>query len=253
MAAADWARIPAGEALARAVQGEGADFAVRTRALVAAGPLLTLQAEFARAQAVLEEALALAQQRQDPAATAEAHTYLGLRAVLAGDVAESAQRLREALRRWEALGDSHGLGLTLFYLGLAADTTFNLSSTADTMGDAVAAAHYAAALQWLGGAGDAQSAGFVHCYLGVVEWRRGDLPDAVEQVQAGVQTSVTLQDRWLLSIGAQVTVVLVGARADPAAWARLLGAADILAQATGATLVWQRSPTGQKVGGLREQ
>ncbi len=232
------------EALARALQGEGADFAVRTRALVAAGPLLTVQADFARAQAVLEEALALAQQRQDPAATAEAHTYLGLRAVLAGDVAESARRLQEAVRRWEALGDPHGLGETLFYLGYAADVAVHA---------AAAAARYTAALQQFGAVGDAQGAGFVHCYLGVVEWRRGDLPDAVAHIQAGVQTSVTLQDRSLLTIGAQATVVLVGARADPAAWARLLGAQDVLAQATGGTFVRERMQTGQDVAGLHER
>ncbi len=55
------------EALARAPQGDdeesaaGVDSAARTRALVAAGPLLMVQAEYARARAVLKEALALAE------------------------------------------------------------------------------------------------------------------------------------------------------------------------------------------------
>jgi predicted ATPase/DNA-binding CsgD family transcriptional regulator len=228
------------EALARAPEAQAS---VRTRALVAAGAILTVQGDVARARAVLEEGLALAQQQQDPTDIAHVHTEMGLGAVFAGDVEEATRRLHEALRRWEALGNPEGLGETLFYLGLAADTT----------GDAAAAAaHYTAALQRFGAAGDAHFAGFVRCYLGVIMWKRGDLPRAVEQVQAGVQASVTLRDPWLLSFGAQATAALVGARADPAAQARLLGATDALAQGTGATPVWERMPAGQDVGGLRE-
>jgi predicted ATPase len=202
------------EALARAPQGEGVDLAARAHALVAAGPLFMMQADYARARAALEEALALAQQRQDPAAAAEASAYRGLATVLAGDVEEGTRRLHEALRCWEALGDAYGLGETLLYLGYAADMT----------GDApAAAAHYTAALGRLGAAGNVQHAGFVHCYLGVTEGKRGDLPRAVAQVQVGLQTSVTLRDRWLLSYAAQAAVALVGAHAQPSARARLLG------------------------------
>jgi predicted ATPase/DNA-binding CsgD family transcriptional regulator len=225
--------------------GEGPDPAVRIRALVPAGGLLVVQGEVVRARAVLEEALALAEQRQDPAATAQALTYLGLGSVIAGDVAEGIRRVREARRRWETLGAPYGLGLALLYLGYAADA----------MGDtAAAAAHYAAALQQFGAAGDAHLAGFVHCFLGVVAWKRGELPAAVAQVQAGLQTSLTFRDRWLLSIGAHTTVALVGDRAEPARCARLLGATDALAQATGATtFVWESVPAGQDVLGLRER
>jgi predicted ATPase/transcriptional regulator with XRE-family HTH domain len=232
------------EALARAPQGEGVDLAARTHALVAAGPLFIVQAEYMRARDALEEALRLAERRQDPWATAAASAYLGLGMVLAGDVEGGMQWLQDALRCWEALGDSDGLGETLLYLGYAADEK----------GDApAAAAHYAAALDRLGDAGNAQHAGFVHCYLAVTEWKRGDLPRAVAQVQAGLQTSTTLRDRWLLSYAVQATVVLVRSHARPAAWERLLGAADALAQATGATLAWERLPGGPDVAGLREQ
>ena len=71
------------EALARAPQsGEDeaereVDSAARTRALIAEGPLLMVQAQYTRARAVLKEALALAERRQDPTAIAEASTYLG--------------------------------------------------------------------------------------------------------------------------------------------------------------------------------
>jgi hypothetical protein len=65
---------------------------------------------------------------------------------------------------------------------------------------------------------------------------------------------VTLRDRWLLSFAAQATVVLVGSRAQPAAWERLLGAADALGQATGgATFNWEHLPGAEQVVELREQ
>jgi predicted ATPase/transcriptional regulator with XRE-family HTH domain len=235
------------KALAPAPHGEGGtevDSAARIHALIAAGPLLMVQADYARAREVLKEALTLAQQRQDPIAIAGASTYLGHATVVAGDVEEGKQWLQEAVRRWEALDDPHGLGETLFYLGYAADV----------MGDAAAAAtHYTAALSGLGNAGNAQHAGFVHSYLGVVEWRRGNLPRAVTHIEAVLRTSVDLRDRWLLSFAAQATAVLVGSHAQTATWAHLLAAADALAQATGgASFGWEHLPGAHDVAGLRE-
>ena len=112
------------EALARVSRergGAGLDSAARTRALIAAGPLLMVQAEYARSRLVLKEARVLAEQRHDPPATAEATTYLGHATTVAGGWREGRRLLQEAVRRWEALEDPHGLGETHFYLGYAAD------------------------------------------------------------------------------------------------------------------------------------
>src|SRR5262249_21999944 len=106
------------EALARVPHGERVDPGMRIRALVALGALLAVHGALARALVMLEEGLALAAQRQDVAAIAEALTYLGLCQVLAGEVAEGSRQLQEALPRWEAMGNSHGVGLTRYYLGL---------------------------------------------------------------------------------------------------------------------------------------
>jgi predicted ATPase/DNA-binding CsgD family transcriptional regulator len=239
------------EALARAAAAgaageaiEATDSSVRTRALLFAGALLPLRGEFARARAVLGEALALAERWQDPAAAAWTHTYLGLGAVTGGEVPEATRLLGEARRRWEPVGDAHGLGETRFFLGVAADLA----------GDAAAAAaHYAAALEQLSTIGDVQGVAYAHCYLGVAEWKRGELSSAVTHIWAALRTGIALRDRWFLGAGAQVAVALVSERADPAARARLLGAADALAQASGATFVWVRMPGGQDVAGLRER
>jgi tetratricopeptide (TPR) repeat protein len=136
-------------ALARAPQGAAADPAVHARTLVAAGHALLVQGAGARARAVLEEGLALAERHGDPAAVADAHIYLGVGPVLAGE-AEAGQRLlREALRRWEALGNPERLAEALFSLGLAAEATGDAAAAAaryaDALGRAEAAGDKAAA------------------------------------------------------------------------------------------------------------
>src|SRR5260370_40568812 len=72
-------------------------------------------------------------------------------------------------------------------------------------------------------------------------------------MRAGLEVSVALQDRWLLSIGALAALAIVGERADLARRARLLGAADVLRQGTGAMPVWERVAVDQGVARLREQ
>src|SRR5262249_42747640 len=142
--------------------------------------------------------------------------------------------LREAVRRWEALGEPHGLGEALLYLGYAADvggarrpprrTTrrpragWARRATGSARGSAPASP---------GGAGGGG----------------GELASAVGHIRAALRTSVALRDRWLLVFAAQATVVLVRSRARPAAWERLLGA----------TFGWEHVPGAEHVAGLREQ
>jgi len=232
------------EALARAPRGEGSDADARASALLVAGALLVLRGEFAQAQATLGEALKLAEQWRDPAAAAMAFTYLGIGAVYAGEITEGVHLLQEALRRWTALGAPAGLGQTLFYLCVTAEGTDDVEG---------AAKRYSAALEQLEAAGDAQYAGIVQSFLGVVEWRHGKLPSAVERIRAAVRTANALRDRFLLSFASQAAVALGEARAEPAQWACLLGAYDALKQATGATFAWEHMPAGQDVADLLER
>jgi predicted ATPase/DNA-binding CsgD family transcriptional regulator len=233
------------EALAHAPQGESdSPEETRARALLFAGAFLVLRGEFAQALAALREALTLAEQWREPAAAAMAFTNLGIGVVFAGETAEGTRLLQEAQRRWTALGARAGLGQTLFYLGLAAEASGDVEG---------ATTYYAAALEELDASGDAQYAGIVCCFLGVVEWRRGELPSAVERIRVAVRTSTALRDRFLLSFAAQAAVAFGEARAEPAQWAHLLGAADSLKQATGATFAWDHMPAGQDVAGLRER
>ncbi len=63
--------------------------------------------------------------------------------------------------------------------------------------------------------------------------QRGDMPDAVRHLRAGIGESEYLRDRWVLSDGAHATLVVVGEQGDPLECARLLGAATALKQAAG--------------------
>ncbi len=222
------------EGLARAPAGKGADLAVRTRALLAAGPLLAVQTEFARARAVLEEGLALAQQRQEATDIAHALTYLGLLAVVHGDMAAALRSLAEARVRWEDLGERFFLGLTLNLLG----------AVAFAQGDYVQAeALVAAALERMAAAGEKREAGITHVNYAVIAWQRGDPLRAASHLRVGLHTSVALQDRFLLAQSVRPILGLTGEHIDPEWQARLLGAADTLGQATGGTLnFYERLP-----------
>jgi DNA-binding CsgD family transcriptional regulator/tetratricopeptide (TPR) repeat protein len=193
---------------------------------------------------VLDEAHALAQQRGDRLDIAQCLTYLGAYAAYAGEWTESVRLLQDALSHWEELGDPFQIGYTLFYLG----------TTAFLQGDyEEAASLQSAAVACYDSIGDARSSHSVQFYLALAVRKLGDIPRAVNLVQAGLQVSMTFQDHWLLGLGVQAALVLIGDTADPERCARLLGAADALRQATGFTpSAWERL-SGQSILSLREQ
>jgi len=87
----------------------------------------------------------------------------------------------------------------------------------------------------------------------VIAGRRGHLPAAARHVRAGIEASLALRDRRLLSSGTYAALTLLGEHADPAQRARLLGAWDALVQATGAPPLWAQVSVDQGVVGLRER
>jgi DNA-binding CsgD family transcriptional regulator len=180
-----------------------------------------------RSQVALEEALALARERQDPHDIAESFTHLGVRAVIAGELNEGVRLLNEALGRWQDLGESGNdfqVGTTLLYL----------SGAPVAQRDFQEAASFASrALSRHEASGDIHSASAVRSYLAVILQQLGDLPRAVQLVREGLQGSRIYEDRWLLTIGAEATLLLAGDRADPEKRARLVGAGEALSQALG--------------------
>ena len=230
-----------GEALTHAPADASA---ARTRVLLLRGLFFTYQGDLERARTNLEEALALADQRHDPAAVAEALTDLGIQALFAGDPAEGVRLGREALARWEDLGDAYHGAVALYLLGSLAFAQGN---------DADAIALLLDALKRFEAVQDLRQAGNVRFNLAATVARFGDLPRAVDYVRAGLEAGLALQDRWLLSAGAHAALAIVGERADSAPGAQLLGAVDALSQAMGATFSWERMPQWTSVVRLRER
>jgi serine/threonine-protein kinase PknK len=235
------------EALDRALGASTeADTAVRASALVELGAILNEQGELDRAKGVLEEALALAQQRQDAVAIAKALTALGTRATFAGDGTVGARLLREALHRWQELGgDPHYIVTTLFFLSIAA-------SLLEEDEDATTLALQA--LDWAETGGDDLLLGSAHLLLAVLARRCSEVSRAIGHIRRGLEVGVAFHDRWLLSVGARVELAQLGERADLARRARLLGASDALGQASSAPIgMWERLVADPNIARLREQ
>ncbi|HEX6542860.1 MAG TPA: LuxR C-terminal-related transcriptional regulator [Ktedonobacterales bacterium] len=221
-----------GEALSRAPQGERGDPDVQTRALLSAGPLSACLGELKQARAYLDEALALARQRQDSFSIVRSLIYQGMSPLLAGqDLA--VPLLEEALGHTRVFGEPDHLGILLFYLGVALQAQGHTDP---------AAARFTEALELLEAAGDARVAGAVHVHLGaLLGHQQGDWSSALHHLRIGLATSVNLQSRWLLSQIAWTVQALPGDRGDPGARAQLLGATEALRHAMGAGRpAWER-------------
>jgi predicted ATPase/DNA-binding CsgD family transcriptional regulator len=243
------------EALACMQQSAPAEVALnvvaRARTLLGLGPLLAQRKDCAPAQAALEEALSLARQLgMAPADLARALMYLGGHALVSRDWTKSARLLREALERWEEIGDAHFIGLTLWLLGMVA---FGQGSYAE------AAMIETSALNQFAAAGDLRMVSRVHFTFAAIERARGrgNLSDAAHHLHSGLRIGADLQSRPLITLGTRATVSLTcvtGQWVDPAQAARLLGAVDVLGQsmdATFATLETRRAD--QDVEGMRDR
>jgi len=217
---------------------------LRTKALLRAGRILTLMGDYDRSRAILDEALALAQQRQSRADIAQSLTYLGIHTLVVGERNESVQLLRNALVRWKELGDHFHIAEALTYLGAHALLQGDYEEAASFYSDALASSH---------AIGEERISGGHKLYLALVLRHLGDLPRVVQLVQEGLRVSVGFQDRRLLSLGAQAALWLIGDRADPNKRALLLGAGDALRQAAGFNQgVWERL-SGESMATLRQQ
>jgi predicted ATPase/DNA-binding CsgD family transcriptional regulator len=223
---------------------EGSHTALHLRTLLEAGSTLLLQGEFARARLLQEEALALAQQGQDPTAIAQALTYLGTRAVYAGELAEAVRLLREAQTHWETLGDSFFLGLTLNFLGTARLAQGDQEEAEQLKTEA---------LELFEASGGIGFAGTAHVALASIVWQRDNLLQAVRHVRAGIEGSLALRDRRLLSSGVRAALVFMGEHIHLDQRMRLLGASDALSLVTGGTVVRQQEPAYALIAELREQ
>jgi len=204
-----------------------ADRSLRIKGLLAAGCLLAAGGEGTRSKEVLEQTHSLARQARDDVAIARSLTYLGLGALNAKDWPECDRLLRDARSRWQQLGnrgDSFHAGATTVLLAWAAFLQGNYQESDLLLGEG---------LERLRAAGESDISGHVLFYLALAARAQGDIGRAVEYMNEGFEISMAYQDRWLLSQGARMALLLMDGRADPEQWARLVGAANALSAFSG--------------------
>ena len=113
------------------------------------------------------------------------------------NIVEANRLLGEALRRWEALGDAHGIVVsTLVHLAFVAD----MAGEGDVRRRDTQMRYGGWTLQ----------ATFISprmsaAYLGVAVWKQGESAMRSGACPRGVRVAVTFRDRWLLSFAAQAT------------------------------------------------
>lgn len=200
-----------------------ADPGIRMRALLGLAVIL-MHSDLDRSRAVVEEALDLAQQRQNHYGIAESLTLRGWQEAYAARWTESTEYLQRALSLWEELDDRSLMAFTLFMLGIV---TYRRGHA-----EKAAALHLEALDQDRGiGYGTSQIA---FC-LALILQELGDVSRAVQLVLEGLQMTIALQDCYHLSIAADATLLLVDDRTGQEEQAQLLGARDSLRQVTGSS------------------
>lgn len=230
------------EALVRA---PGADAAVRIQALLEAGALLTLQAELERARSLLVEARDLASQLNDAVAVAQSLAWLANCALVAGAV-DAIALLEEALMLAQEAGDPRHIATVLYYLSVAAQARGEFGQATTWIRQAMDQLAATANVSQV----DPARHNFL---LGSLLAQQGDLSGAVRHIQEGLAGSVSLRDRYLLSLGTQAALAVIGECADPPQRAKLLGASDAIGQAAGAALtVWEQVTDNRSIRDLRE-
>jgi non-specific serine/threonine protein kinase len=217
---------------------------IRTRALLQGGRLLAAREDLGPSMAMLQEALALAQAHEDRPGIALASLFLGASATTAGYVAEAERLLQDALDLWEGLGDDY----------YAAYTLASLAYLSVVQGeDQEAAERYATANIGFQQLGELAEATHLLIPAALARLRLGDRDEAVRLTQDGLRRVLAHQHPWVASLGAEMTLLLLGASGDVERRARLLGAADALAQVTGFAVGLLEAHSGQSLAALREQ
>jgi tetratricopeptide (TPR) repeat protein len=163
--------------LARAPSETAAQRAVRAKALGAAGDLATNDDDFAAARAYYEESLALFRALGNTHGIAMALFRLGVLASCAREPARECAYYEESLALCRALGDTWGIARALYRLG----------AYACWGGDWMrAAAYLEESLARFDLLGDTSSIADNFCLLGVVTWFKGELTRAAALLEQGL-------------------------------------------------------------------
>jgi len=216
------------EWLERALAASGpASPAAHTKGLATAGRLAWERGDYARAEALTEQSLALARDHGDGVGVVGALCSLAVLAINRGDREGAEARGAEALALARELGYARGVGRALLALGEAA----RYQGDHDR-----ALAYYDEALVVWRTLGDAGTAAAALTNLGAVARAQGNLPRAAALCREALALQQDLGIRWGIVWALGGLAGIAGAWGEPARAARLLGAAEALAEAIALTL-----------------
>jgi predicted ATPase/DNA-binding CsgD family transcriptional regulator len=239
---------------------------VRAKALNGAGVLAHYQGDYADAEAHCAESLALYRQAGDERGVANALCGLALAARTKGDYPTAQSTFEEALGIFRRLGDRQGvartlgrLGLVVWYAGdyerfhvLVEESLAAFRELEDVEGIGLCHLHLGLIALSQGdpakaqplleeclvicrGLGDLRTIAKAVCFLGDAASALSDHAAARTLHEESLSLSIELGDRWISAVSLEGLARTAVATRQPEAAARLLGAADALRDATGAT------------------
>jgi predicted ATPase/DNA-binding CsgD family transcriptional regulator len=245
--------------------GGTAPATVRAKALHGAGLLAHYQGDYANAEALCSESLALYRQAGDERGVASALTGLALAARTTGDYPRAQSTFEEALEIFRRLGDRQGVARTLDRLGLAVwfagdherfrvlveESLATFRELEDIEGVGLCLLHLGMvalsqddpasarplieeSLTICRGLGDRRTIAKGAYFLGDAASGVRDHTAARTLYEESLSLSVELGDRWVSAVSLEGLARTAMAKGQPEAAARLLGAADALRDATGA-------------------
>jgi predicted ATPase/DNA-binding CsgD family transcriptional regulator len=252
--------------------GDRSQATIRAKAMNGAGVLADYQGDYAPAEALYTESLALYRRAGDERGVASALCGLAHVARTRGDYAFAQSTFEEALEIFRRLGDRQGVARTLGRLGLAVwfagdDERFHMLAEKslaafreleDVEGIGLALLHLGLVALSQGDPerarplleeslaicrelGDRRTIAKAVCFLGDAASGRRDHAAARTLYEESLSLSIELGDRFLSAISLEGLARTAAATGQPEAAAKLLGAADTLRDATGATrsAYWQ--------------
>jgi predicted ATPase/DNA-binding CsgD family transcriptional regulator len=212
------------EALARS----GGVTVLRVRAMLRNSILAVVGGELATGNRLLDEARGLIQQVSDPMVLAQLHHVAAHSAHYAGDLPRAASELEQALAMSKGRADLD------FYLDIVQSLAFFASMAGQ---HERSTACYEEVLQLSGPRGESLHRANALTALGLHAWRRGDPVHAVKLQRCGLEIKLGLGDQLGSAMSLEALAWGVGALGQHKRAAHILGAAEVLWDSTGVSLV----------------
>jgi serine/threonine-protein kinase PknK len=200
---------------------------LRVRAMLRNSILAMVGGEVATGNQLLDEARVLIRQVSDPMALSQLHHVAAHSAHFAGDLPRAVSELERAL----------AMSISRTDLDCYLDILSSLALFVSMAGQHERSkACYQEIIQLTGPRGESLHRANALLALGLDAWRRGDPVHAVELQRSGLEIKLGLDDQLGTPLGLEALAWGVGALGQHKRAAHLLGAADVLWDATGASI-----------------